>query len=54
MWATPEESRADLVALYRRVWAHSDATVDGVAARRRRPGALVAAGAAANRPCTGS
>ena len=27
MWATPEESRADLVALYRRVWAHSDATV---------------------------
>ena len=27
MWATPEESRADLVALYRRVWAHGDATV---------------------------
>ncbi|HEY0240578.1 MAG TPA: DinB family protein [Friedmanniella sp.] len=27
MWATPEESRADLVELYRRVWAHSDATV---------------------------
>ena len=27
MWATAEESRAGLVALYRRVWAHSDATV---------------------------
>ena len=27
MWATPEESRSDLVALYRRVWAHADATV---------------------------
>ena len=27
MWATAEESRADLVALYRRVWAHSDATL---------------------------
>ena len=27
MWATPEESRAELVALYRRVWAHSAATV---------------------------
>jgi uncharacterized damage-inducible protein DinB len=28
MWATPDESRADIVALYRRVWSHSDATVD--------------------------
>lgn len=27
MWATPEESRAQVVDLYRRVWAHSDATV---------------------------
>jgi hypothetical protein len=27
MWATAEESREDLVALYRRVWAHGDATV---------------------------
>lgn len=27
MWATPEESREDVVGLYRRVWAHSDATV---------------------------
>ncbi len=27
MWATAEESRADVVDLYRRVWAHGDATV---------------------------
>lgn len=27
MWATAEQSRADIVALYRRVWAHSDATI---------------------------
>ena len=27
MWATAEETRDDLVALYRRVWAHGDATV---------------------------
>lgn len=26
MWATPEESREDLLALYRRVWAHTNAT----------------------------
>ena len=28
MWATVEESRADVVGLYRRVWAHSDATIE--------------------------
>lgn len=28
MWATPEESRADVLALYRRAWALTDATVD--------------------------
>lgn len=28
MWATPEESRDQIVELYHRVWAHSDATVD--------------------------
>jgi uncharacterized damage-inducible protein DinB len=28
MWATAEESREDIVGLYRRVWAHSDATID--------------------------
>jgi uncharacterized damage-inducible protein DinB len=27
MWATAEESREDIVALYRRAWAHSDATI---------------------------
>jgi uncharacterized damage-inducible protein DinB len=27
MWATADESAADIVALYRRVWASSDATV---------------------------
>jgi uncharacterized damage-inducible protein DinB len=28
MWATAEESREQIVGLYRRVWAHSDATID--------------------------
>jgi uncharacterized damage-inducible protein DinB len=27
-WATAEESREDIVDLYQRVWAHSDATVE--------------------------
>ncbi|SMH50247.1 Protein of unknown function [Rathayibacter oskolensis] len=27
MWATPEESREQVIDLYRRVWAHSEATV---------------------------
>jgi hypothetical protein len=27
MFATADESRAEIVALYRRVWAHSDATI---------------------------
>jgi uncharacterized damage-inducible protein DinB len=31
MWATVEESREQIVALYRRVWAHSDATVAALA-----------------------
>jgi uncharacterized damage-inducible protein DinB len=30
MWATPDESRDDVVGLYRRAWAHSDATVDAL------------------------
>jgi uncharacterized damage-inducible protein DinB len=30
MWATAEESREQIVGLYRRVWAHSDATVDAL------------------------
>ena len=28
MWATPEETRSAIVDLYRRVWAHADATID--------------------------
>ncbi len=28
MWATPDESRADIVSLYRRAWEHADATID--------------------------
>jgi hypothetical protein len=30
MWVTAEESREDIVDLYHRVWAHSDATVDAL------------------------
>lgn len=28
MWATADESTAELIDLYRRVWVHSDATID--------------------------
>jgi uncharacterized damage-inducible protein DinB len=31
MWATAEESREDIVGLYHRTWAHSDATIDALA-----------------------
>ncbi|MEV7887369.1 DinB family protein [Streptomyces sp. NPDC002817] len=31
MWATADESREDIVGLYRRAWAHSDATLDALA-----------------------
>ncbi|PZG06275.1 DinB family protein [Nonomuraea aridisoli] len=30
MWATADESREDILALYRRVWAHADATVEAL------------------------
>jgi hypothetical protein len=30
MWATPEESREDIMGLYHRAWAHSDATIDAL------------------------
>jgi uncharacterized damage-inducible protein DinB len=30
MWATLEESSEDVVGLYHRAWAHSDATIDGI------------------------
>jgi hypothetical protein len=29
-WATAEETRADIVGLYHRVWAHSDATIEAL------------------------
>jgi uncharacterized damage-inducible protein DinB len=35
MWATAEESRDDVVGLYRRVWEHSDATVEALALEDR-------------------
>ncbi len=31
MWATADESREQITGLYRRVWAHSDATIDALA-----------------------
>ena len=30
MWATADESREQIVGLYHRVWAHSDATIDAL------------------------
>ena len=30
MWATPAESREFITGLYRRAWAHSDATIDAL------------------------
>ena len=30
MWATPEESRDDIVGFYRRAWRHADATIDAL------------------------
>ena len=30
MWATPEESRDEIVGLYRRAWTHADATIDAL------------------------
>jgi hypothetical protein len=30
MWATAEESRDELLGLYRRVWSHADATIENV------------------------
>jgi hypothetical protein len=30
MWATADQSRDDIVGLYRRVWAHSDETIDAL------------------------
>jgi hypothetical protein len=30
MWATADESREDILGLYRRAWAHSDATIEAL------------------------
>ncbi|NUW35453.1 DinB family protein [Nonomuraea sp. SMC257] len=30
MWATADESREDIVGLYHRAWAHTDATIDAL------------------------
>jgi uncharacterized damage-inducible protein DinB len=30
MWATAEESREDVLALYRRAWSHADATIEAL------------------------
>ncbi|MFZ0215031.1 MAG: DinB family protein [Candidatus Dormiibacterota bacterium] len=30
MWATADQSREDIVGLYHRVWAHSDATIESL------------------------
>jgi uncharacterized damage-inducible protein DinB len=30
MWATADESREQIVGLYRRVWSHADATIDAL------------------------
>jgi hypothetical protein len=30
MWATADESRDQVVGLYRRVWAHADATIEAL------------------------
>ena len=30
MWATADESREDIVAFYRRAWAHADATIEAL------------------------
>ena len=30
MWATPDEPQEDIVALYRRVWNHADATIEAL------------------------
>ena len=53
MWATADESPQQILELYRRVWAHSDATIDalGLDARARCRGGRLSATRSA---CTGS
>ena len=52
MWATPEESREYIVGLYHRAWAHADATIDALAARRHGDRAVVGRKVASTRRCT--
>ena len=52
MWATAEESRDGIIELYRRVWAHSDATIAALGLDAR--GSVPWWGIAAPSPCTRS
>ncbi len=44
MWAAADESREQIVGLYHRVWAHSDATINTLGAGRGRSRAPLAQG----------
>ena len=46
MWATAEESRDDIVGLWHRAWAHSDATIEALPLDARGSRAVVARGPA--------
>ena len=46
-----DESREEIVGLYRQAWEHSDATIRGLGPRCRRPCAVVAGGPQRSR-CT--
>lgn len=46
MWATTDESREEIVGLYRRAWEHSNNTIATAGAGRDRSRPLVAGGAA--------
>ena len=48
MWATPDESREHIVDVYRRAWAHSDATIRALPLEAT--GSVVVAGRAPNLP----
>ena len=43
MWATAAESREEVVALYRRAWAHTDATIEELPLEAAGRRAVVAA-----------
>ena len=54
MFATAEESREDIVAFYRRVWAHADATIAAADLDTVGRVVVVAAGARRRSRCTRS